>query len=303
VPWNPHFFNMLQDCGHVCKTVPDGVNVKKSMGRFFDEFRKKVDCHQLWSSPHMDVPGEGRPPKWQDLPRELKELYSYGGAVGFSPYYFDQKFYGGKQHVTAAVHNWTSEVINDMIAQAREHKLKGTYDVGATECLRKGIIDANLQGKSVLVIGSLNPWVESLCLAHGAAEVTTLEYASLHSSDVRVRTLTPFQLSAAVESGLPSFDAIVTFSSIEHSGLGRYGDALNPFGDLITLARAWCLAKPDADLVLGTEGKLASKPTIFFNAHRHYSNLTYAQLFANWKQMTVHKCYQSVFTLKKLPAL
>ena len=37
---------------------------------------------------------------------------------------------------------------------------------------------------------------------------------------------------------------MVTFSSIEHSGLGRYGDSLNPWGDLITMAQSWCLLKP-----------------------------------------------------------
>ena len=36
-----------------------------------------------------------------------------------------------------------------------------------------------------------------------------------------------------------NFDAVVSFSSIEHSGLGRYGDALNPWGDLIASAQAW----------------------------------------------------------------
>jgi hypothetical protein len=35
------------------------------------------------------------------------------------------------------------------------------------------------------------------------------------------------------------FDLIVTYSSLEHSGLGRYGDSLNPWADLITMAKAW----------------------------------------------------------------
>ncbi len=30
---------------------------------------------------------------------------------------------------------------------------------------------------------------------------------------------------------------MVSFSSLEHSGLGRYGDQLNPHGDLIAMAR------------------------------------------------------------------
>jgi hypothetical protein len=50
----------------------------------------------------------------------------------------------------------------------------------------------------------------------------------------------------------PLFDAVVSHSSLEHSGLGRYGDPLNPWGDLVTMARAWCVAKPnEGKLLLG----------------------------------------------------
>ena len=47
------------------------------------------------------------------------------------------------------------------------------------------------------------------------------------------------------------YDGLVTFSSVEHSGLGRYGDALNPWGDLIAMARAWCVLKPGARAIVG----------------------------------------------------
>ena len=50
---------------------------------------------------------------------------------------------------------------------------------------------------------------------------------------------------------LEKFDAMVTFSSLEHSGMGAYGEALNPWGDLITMARAWCSLKPKARALVG----------------------------------------------------
>jgi len=43
---------------------------------------------------------------------------------------------------------------------------------------------------------------------------------------------------------LPVFDAVVAYYSLQHRGLGRYGDQLNPWGDLITMATAWCVVKP-----------------------------------------------------------
>ena len=44
---------------------------------------------------------------------------------------------------------------------------------------------------------------------------------------------------------------MVTFSSIEHSGLGTYGESINPWGDLISMARAWCTLKPKGKALVG----------------------------------------------------
>ena len=64
--------------------------------------------------------------------------------------------------------------------------------------------------------------------------------------------MTPKEFSDKFLDGtLPSFDTMVTFSSLEHSGLGRYGDQLNPWGDLITMAKAWCALKPGGLALVG----------------------------------------------------
>ena len=62
---------------------------------------------------------------------------------------------------------------------------------------------------------------------------------------------------------------MVTFSSLEHSGLGRYGDSLNPWGDLITMAKAWCLtkAKPKGRALVGVSSGL---DVILFNSTLYY---------------------------------
>ena len=82
-----------------------------------------------------------------------------------------------------------------------------------------------------------------MLLELGAANVTTLEYNSIESRVGNLNVMTPEELRTLWKSSsrekLLSFDAVVSFSSIEHSGLGRYGDALNPWGDLIAAAQAW----------------------------------------------------------------
>ena len=51
---------------------------------------------------------------------------------------------------------------------------------------------------------------------------------SLGVARTAIETMTPDVFKQKFNEGtLGLFDVIVTFSSVEHSGLGRYGDALN----------------------------------------------------------------------------
>ena len=62
----------------------------------------------------------------------------------------------------------------------------------------------------------------------------------------------------------------------------RYGDQLNPWGDIITMGRAWCQMKPRSRALVGVP---TAKDTICFNAARLYGSFLYQHLFANWKQI------------------
>ena len=62
------------------------------------------------------------------------------------------------------------------------------------------------------------------------------------------------------------FDVVVSYSSIEHSGLSRYGDAPHPWGDLVAMAKAWCAIKPSGLAFIGIP--VAQRDNIEYNAHR-----------------------------------
>ena len=66
------------------------------------------------------------------------------------------------------------------------------------------------------------------------------------------------------------FDAITSYSSIEHSGLSRYGDAPNPWGDLITMAKNWCYLKDSGWAFIGIPTE--KKDTIYYNDQRYVKN-------------------------------
>ena len=81
----------------------------------------------------------------------------------------------------------------------------------------------DVEGKEVLVIGSESPWIEILALRNGAKHVTTLEYQKITSEDSRISPILPEDLNKMfLSDNPPEFDVIISFSSLEHSGLGRY---------------------------------------------------------------------------------
>ena len=63
-------------------------------------------------------------------------------------------------------------------------------------------------------------------------------------------------------------DVIITFSSVEHSGLGRYGDPLNPDGDIETMNSIYNNLKKDGLLIWGAP--VCEKDGLVWNKHRIY---------------------------------
>ena len=65
-----------------------------------------------------------------------------------------------------------------------------------------------------------------MLLEKGANHITTLEYTQIHSLHPNITVINPNQLrniflNGAFDNNENKFDAIVSFSSLEHSGLGR----------------------------------------------------------------------------------
>ena len=98
----------------------------------------------------------------------------------------------------------------------------------------------NVTNKTVLVIGTQTPWVEAVLLSKKPRKVVTLEYgyylryiahaqlcisrpSSLISEYPGFSFIRPDEFRARYLDGtLDTFDAIFSYSSIEHSGLGEF---------------------------------------------------------------------------------
>ena len=113
--------------------------------------------------------------------------------------------------------------IKSQLALLDNQLLSGGYGKGVTRRLQRLIRNwIHVKDRHILVIGSVNPWIEVILLSEGAKNITTLDYYPYSSDDPKINTITPTEISKHIANGkYPTFDAMISFSSLEHGGLGR----------------------------------------------------------------------------------
>lgn len=220
--YQKHLENVLQGCGEICD-----LGIKGRPSLFFDYIPKHFNCMSIGTNAAIDAEGWETPPP-VDIPHHMRAAFTFDGLINVSSFYSSQKYLNHKAMVSTI---WSYDYVNDLIAKAARRELEGPYGVSETNWVIEGLAKMSLNGADVLVIGSENPWVEACVLAAGAYNVTTLEYGQIIRQHPQITTVTPSELRIRFHEFISRFDAVVTFSSVEYSGLGRYGDAINPYGD------------------------------------------------------------------------
>ena len=85
-----------------------------------------------------------------------------------------------------------------------------------------------------------------------------------------------------IESVEKKFDACLSISSFEHDGLGRYGDPLNPNGDLEAMQKMKGVLKPAGVMFLSVPIGI---DTVWFNVHRVYGEHRFYELIKGWEAL------------------
>lgn len=125
-----------------------------------------------------------------------------------------------------------------------------------------------IRDKHGVIVGSQVPWAEAASIRFGATKVTTIEYMPIATTHPKHVAYTPNEAAAKyLSKTMELADYIITFSSVEHDGLGRYGDPLNAFGDLESIAKMHCLLKEGGILFFAVP---VGQDDIHYNAHRIY---------------------------------
>jgi hypothetical protein len=127
--------------------------------------------------------------------------------------------------------------------------------------------------KTALVLGSSAPWLEIYLMKRGLKNILTVEYREIHW-EVQVPSVSWDSVTyQKYESQLThvgdgkTYDVVISYSSIEHSGLGRYGDSINPNGDLDALALISKNTSANSLILIAIP---VGKDCILFNRHRVY---------------------------------
>lgn len=208
------------------------------------------------------------------LPMRMRYQYSMNGTIGISgappsnqgspetvlpttggP---DQKYAPlntrsdlfGETHGSSII--WSKALLDFMISEIESGKdiscaayPESALDVGwALKLLKVGMDDRLLVG------GSISPWVEAVALHAGVGEVTTVDFQEPFCDGCHPRLRTMHMDTVMKKSTPAGYSIIVSYSSIEHDGLGRYGDPMDPYGDQHAMNEFWSLLKPDGILLL-----------------------------------------------------
>ena len=181
--------------------------------------------------------------------------------------------------------NFTKEIFNDCLKRIakREQNYYGPTDTW----LYKSFDDYPIEGLDVCLIGSTHPWYEAMCLVFGAKSVTVCEYSDRRSVHEEVKYIKPDELKQY------KFDVCISISSYEHDGLGRYGDPLDPNGDLKAMQSLKNIIKKNGLLYLAVPTGIDK---VVFNVHRVYGNHRFPLLIKNWKTLGIYDVNPIMFT-------
>lgn len=204
----------------------------------------------------------------ETMPQELADRYTMNGLADVYSWYFNDAYASDQPRVYAL------KTFAEMVEKVSrgESNYYGPTDLWLYQALSL----FPLSGKRVAVFGSATPWYESVCLAHGAKEVVILEYGPIVSEHPSVRMVTYDEFArdpAPCDVGL-------SISSFEHDGLGRYGDPLDPEGDLKAMRAAKQVIRPGGLLFLAVP---LGKDAVTWNAHRVYGLVRLSLLLEGYR--------------------
>jgi SAM-dependent methyltransferase len=263
--------------------------VNKATDECFLEDRYRKAELRMWDFGKFQAKGYAfpliGPAPWDCLSKELQNFYLANAEHLIEPkpkgpapnrtllkdWYIPDEAYSD----TAAYAKWTKQKVEEGITRCGTppYQCGATYDEAA-RIVRRTLFAQPVKGLAGLVLGSLQPWAESILLLHGATKTTTAEYSIIEAEDERTEYVPIFDIIAKPVK----YDFVFSYSSLEH-----VSDPWHPNGDLETFARIhdhWL--KPGGKLYLALP---TGADILNWNSHRVYGKIRWNRIFKlrSWK--------------------
>jgi len=204
------------------------------------------------------------PPR--QIPSELYDKYTMNKSIAVFDWYIDERTPVDKKQTLL----WTDDYIQSYINRFTFENIanrtfggEGYFNASRdhVEVCKK--YKDSVYNKNIAVIGSQTPWIEAILINAGAKTVTTVDYNKPGCNHSIIKTITYDDFCNSTKV----YDSIFSYSSIEHSGLGRYGDSLNPDGDIEAMNVIHNHLVDSGHLFLGVP---VGRDALVWNAHRVY---------------------------------
>jgi hypothetical protein len=227
--------------------------------------RKAINVLKRINAVIVSVRGMSPP---RDIPATLLSRYTMDGDIEVKKMYFNDVGLSFLPRIN------TRRKINSFFRKIQNRE--EDHYPGTDRWLYKALEKYSLEGKSCVVMGSGSAFYESVCLYFGAQSVTTIEYNKIIFLHPQMKTMTP----AEYDRNPVEFDVGLSISSFEHDGLGRYGDPLNPDGDIQAMKKMKAILRKGGILFLAVP---VGKDLLVWNCRRHYGRIRLPLLLNSWE--------------------
>ncbi len=221
---------------------------------------------------------------FENLTKIVQDKFTHNGKIPVHKYY-----YNPEQYKNFVIPDW-DKIINNYIKRftreniikekhGKENYPKGAlpYNDGGAAYYHCKILDKyNVIEKKVAIIGSENPWIESIVYNYGCRDITTVEY---NKPNITHKNFKIISYDDFVNCNT-KYDFIISYSSIEHSGLGRYGDDINPNADIETMNHIYNRLNDNGYIFIGIP---IGHDTLLWNANRIYGKYRLPILLKKFK--------------------
>ena len=216
------------------------------------------------------------------ISNKLYDEYTMQGKIPMGFCYRDDSTEETQKMINS---NFTQKEFDKCVEKIKKRKYN--YYMDTDLWMYDALEEYPIEGKHICIMGSAYPWYEAMAIVYGAEKCTVIEYSDRKSFHPKIEYIKPGE-----EKDL-QFDACFSISSFEHDGLGRYGDPLNPNGDLETMKKLKTLLKKDAILFLAVP---LGKDKVYFNVHRVYGKHRYPLLIKGWEGLAIYGHTKECFT-------